>query len=228
MGRPKRSEDVGCRCLTCGATWTRPAWQVTGRLYCSKACYDQSRRGKLRPARRIEPVAVRCGACSVDFLTGGRGRPRYGARYCSRACQGAGQSTKPDLRQMTGEEIAWMAGLFDGEGSVAFPRRGLHHNIRLSIASTTFDLLDRILVVTGTGAIVGIREHKNPLHSRSASWAVSGDRARELLALMRPWLIAKAHNADIALRAIEAWRVGEKTTEQPRYPRLEALAKQEM
>ena len=207
IGRPKLSADIECVCGTCGKRWTKPEWSRSGTRYCSSECYNESRRGRPRPDWRIENrVEVACGACGKLFITGGRYNRRYGSVYCSRRCQGAGTSKQSPLREMSGEEIAWLAGLFDGEGNIAWPRKDNIHAVRVSIANTCIPLLDRCLEVTGTGAIVGSRNKNNPKHRPVWNWACYGDNARELLRVLLPWLIVKKQNALIVLEAVEEWK----------------------
>ena len=65
---------------------------------------------------------------------------------------------------VTPEEMAWAAGLFEGEGSLALGQRG---NVRLSIASTDRDVIDRFRAAIGTG--------------RLSSQAPGGNRRRKRL-----------------------------------------------
>lgn len=109
---------------------------------------------------------------------------------------------------MSETEIAWLAGVFDGEGNIAWPRKRNVHTARISVANTCFPLLDKLVEVTGTGSIVGRKVYANPKHSTCASWACQGDRAKALLRLMLPWLIVKRENAEIVLEAAEANAAG--------------------
>ena len=170
-------------------------------------CCHSGKKGKEHAARRIEPVSVVCAGCGSSFLTGGRGRPKYGTKHCTNACRGVASSKQPDIRKMSGEEIAWLAGLFDGEGNIAWPRKGNVHSARVSICNTNFELLDKIVEVTGTGSQVGL-SRGNDKHAPAKNWTVYGDRAKHLLKLMLPWLIVKRTNAEIVLEAAEAHALG--------------------
>lgn len=225
IGRPKERPDVLCICQNpaCGVEYQRPASSKTGKRFCSLSCYSAYRRGRPRPDRRVTPMLVRCPTCGHDFATGGRAGRRYGAKFCSRACQASGQSVHAPIRQMSSEEVAWLAGLFDGEGGLAWPRKGSVHQVRLTITNTNFALLQRVVAVTGTGTIGSRRKRSNPRHADAANWSVYGQRAHDLLSLMMPWLIVKLQNAEIVLTAVAQWKAGERTTLVPVQPRLRLI-----
>lgn len=101
---------------------------------------------------------------------------------------------------MSEPEIAWFAGLFDGEGSIVRAQRirtPIGH-IRIEIYNCVRPLLERVVEYTGVG---DVRERKvtNPKHSRSYYWVVGGGKAIEILRQVRPWLIVKAERADAVL-----------------------------
>lgn len=101
---------------------------------------------------------------------------------------------------MSEAEIAWFAGVFDGEGSIVSPSgAGVQYSLRIVIYNTSYELLDRILEVTGTGMI-----HDRPLreahHKQCGIWASYGNNAREILRQTLPWLIVKREKAHEALQ----------------------------
>lgn len=107
-------------------------------------------------------------------------------------------------------DAAWLAGLFDGEGSIVNTRRSQRgYSLRITITNTCRPLLERVREVTGTGKIVNQR---NATERTKACWywTCGSKNACNLLAQMRPWLIVKADKADAAIereRVREAARV---------------------
>ncbi|MFI1165639.1 LAGLIDADG family homing endonuclease [Streptomyces sp. NPDC020801] len=102
---------------------------------------------------------------------------------------------------MTDAECAWLAGVFDGEGSIVARKRqqdGDCRNIAISIVNTSKPLMEQVLAFTETGWLQG-RQPKNPNHLYQWTWTVHGATAIELIRRMRPWLTAKAERADAAL-----------------------------
>jgi hypothetical protein len=98
-------------------------------------------------------------------------------------------------------EIAWAAGLFEGEGSISYARRG--GVPRLTLGSTDFDVVERFLNVIGRGGIRAnkIRAGNKPLKTWSA-WTAPD--CIYVLKLLLPWLGARRRAK--ALEALEQAR----------------------
>lgn len=106
-------------------------------------------------------------------------------------------------------ELAYIAGLFDGEGCVRICRRDRYgepgnkrkrcemYYLQVHIVNSdprlVYPLKERF------GGSVHMSEHKNPRQRPTFSWIVSTQLAAEFLKAVRPWLISKADQADIAL-----------------------------
>lgn len=199
LGRPKTSLDVEVQCLQCGLKRLTPEWQTAGRSYCSLACYWESRHGKPAPWLQVDPEDRTCGNCGKVFLVGGAGNRKRPSLYCSRNCANIASGHHRPERQLDGYEATWLAGLFDGEGSVIFPK-GRPSSVRITISNTNLDLLNRVEEVTGTGRIIiASRVANNPKHKQAYWWQSYGNQARSLLRQMLPWLIVKREKA---LRAL--------------------------
>ncbi|PJE24758.1 MAG: hypothetical protein CK431_04495 [Mycobacterium sp.] len=85
---------------------------------------------------------------------------------------------------MSGEvELAWCAGLFEGEGSVASNNNHLYARLY----STDFDVLDRLLSITQVGRINGPYPPNAIGRKPISLWAAYGREARDLLKAMRPY-----------------------------------------
>jgi hypothetical protein len=102
---------------------------------------------------------------------------------------------------MTPEQIAWLAGLFDGEGSI---NTQAHLNktvngLSIQITNTCHELLVKVQEVTGVGFIATRPPHKNPQHKTTYDWRTSGAVARDIVTLIHPWLIVKRATADLVV-----------------------------
>ena len=168
-GRPKKSKDIEYECLNCGKRYTKPEWEVTGVKFCSRECFFASRRGKPRTDLQVAPQEKTCPRCGATFLVGGAGRGKYHQKYCSVGCSNKALGYQPRPRQLTEVEVAWLGGLFDGEGSIITPRKHNPHSVRLTITNTHYPLLERVLNVTGTGRIIELTRYKKNL-KHSPSW----------------------------------------------------------
>lgn len=221
MGRPRTAQWINRSCLNCGTEYERPEYSKTGLKYCSTKCFHIAQVGVPKP-KRLRWDIHKCQECGVEFKVGGRANRSRRSKFCSIKCQGKANAKHPPLREMSPEEIAWMAGLFDGEGNIAWPRKNNVHSFRLSIANTNMELLNKIIAVTGTGSLI-IKISKNPRHSDCANWIVLGDRAKALLVLMMPWLIVKRENGQIALEAVDAKERGLPPPRMPVPPRSSVI-----
>ncbi len=200
-GRPPRAAKVTRTCEQCGSTWEAYPWNIDRLKFCSHKCWSQSRIGK-QALSRTEPETRHCAHCNKPYLVGGVGRARRRSRYCSRSCARKnaweGKGGHAPAREMSELECAWLAGLFDGEGCVAWPRRSVLHSVRLDIANTCKPLIDKVATVTGTGKVSMAVKH-NEKHSQAYSWHVYSDNARFILKQILPWLIVKKYAAEVAL-----------------------------
>jgi hypothetical protein len=87
------------------------------------------------------------------------------------------------------EEAAYLAGLIDGEGTVALARR--HANERrhlvVSISSTERELVEVALQLTGVGKITRKRT-ASPSHAPGLTYVVSNRQALRVLEQVAPYL----------------------------------------
>ena len=84
----------------------------------------------------------------------------------------------------TEEEIAWAAGLFEGEGCFSYSQR----RARASMSLTDLDVLERFQRVVGCGAIGIANKGWRPHHKQAWQWWGNGDDFVKVLALLEPWL----------------------------------------
>lgn len=91
----------------------------------------------------------------------------------------------------TRENLAWAAGLFEGEGSIGRHnlKRGGRPQWRMTMASTDEDVLRRFHEIVGVGHISGPYCHKNPKHKPYWQWCnIRRAWVFALLVAFWPWL----------------------------------------
>jgi hypothetical protein len=96
-------------------------------------------------------------------------------------------------------EVAWLAGLFDGEGTCFdTKRRNQRCAITMAVAMTNEEIIRRIQVVTGCGSVVLLRPNR-PEQKESWRWQCYGANARNVLDQLFPWLIVKRERAALLI-----------------------------
>jgi len=104
-------------------------------------------------------------------------------------------------------ELAWCAGIIDGEGCIAVNRRNvgtggknrtLSHAPCLQINMVHLDTLRRVRSLLGVGSI---HRHSSCAATKRQAWSfsVTGRKAVTALQLVRPYLFGKADEADAVL-----------------------------
>jgi|SRR6185437_4290006 len=105
------------------------------------------------------------------------------------------------------DEIAWLAGIFEGEGTLDFDKKC--NTVRMTICMTDKDVLDRVCQVAGFGKVIPktspsrMGPKKKPMYQ----WRI-GNRAECLLLAnaIFPWL-GERRKARIS-EAIQRWNNG--------------------
>ncbi len=87
------------------------------------------------------------------------------------------------------KELAYAAGLFDGEGSISLvrQRKSRTHSPQVSVASTDYEVVKWFQDRFG-GSIVTKQPQKSN-HSVSYDWRLADRRALEFLEIIRPYLV---------------------------------------
>lgn len=88
-------------------------------------------------------------------------------------------------------QVAWAAGIFEGEGCVyVLRRRGRADRVVLAVAMTDLDVIERLRDVFGCGSISSERRRdgRKPIYRWNTS--ARGDVER-VLALITPWLMSR-------------------------------------
>lgn len=87
----------------------------------------------------------------------------------------------------TEAEIAWAAGLFEGEGCISFNGRGSYMP-KMQITMSDRDVLERFLEIVACGSILEKPFQRAPHHKRQWSWRAHGTIAHGVFLALRPWL----------------------------------------
>lgn len=98
------------------------------------------------------------------------------------------------VRQMSATEAAWLAGFFDGEGSLCeykSGREGKYRSWRLTIPNTHKGSLDQCVAFTSVGSV---RQKTRAIGNRQCSWEWPITAQREIVDIckqMLPYLVIK-------------------------------------
>lgn len=93
------------------------------------------------------------------------------------------------IQRLSIADAAYIAGLVDGEGTIALTRKHANENRQLavSISSTEYALVDYVLTRTGVGKVTNKRRSKQH-HTASFVYAVYNRHALTLLQQVHPYL----------------------------------------
>lgn len=107
---------------------------------------------------------------------------------------------------MSDADIAWAAGLFEGEGYITIFQMEGHvlPLIRLGITMTDRDVLERFCRIVECGRVTGEHRFGRPNHKPTYRWAIGNRRDVErILLAFRPWLgERRGAKADLMLAEI--------------------------
>jgi hypothetical protein len=85
---------------------------------------------------------------------------------------------------MNETDVAWLAGLFEGEGNIAIAKNG---GTRLTIRMCDLDVIERVNAMFPATKIQAVRP-KYPNARLQYAWRISNpDTVREILSLLLPW-----------------------------------------
>lgn len=106
-------------------------------------------------------------------------------------------------------ELAWLAGIIDGEGCIDLSRRSraraVGYHMRVSVSNTDVRLVARCQQITGLGRVAQLGgETRRRMRDRwrpCYAWSVSTRQAEDVLRLVLPYLVIKREQADLALLA---------------------------
>ncbi len=95
------------------------------------------------------------------------------------------------------EELAYFAGLFDGEGCVNFTKCRAGHIIRISVTNTNIEIIKHLQ--NRFGGHIQLLSLRKDNWKQGFSWNIANSRAIEFLKSIRPWLRIKDAQADLAV-----------------------------
>ena len=133
----------------------------------------------------------------------------------------------PDLIVLSDVELGYLAGLFDGEGSIAIikmrrpPHRETSFNLNISITNSDPEMLDLVhRRLGGHICVMGRYKGRGKLVKR---WYQSGYKAAPILRRLLPVLIAKRKQAVLALEYLEMGRGWARERRAEMYDEMRAL-----
>jgi len=108
----------------------------------------------------------------------------------------------------TGDTALWayIAGFFDGEGSISIARTGKYYSLRIVISNTNIEPLTFIKNILGGNIHAALP--KNVKHKRYYNWYKCGKHAAEVLEILLPFLIVKRERAILAIEynlSLDKW-----------------------
>ena len=111
------------------------------------------------------------------------------------------------------EQIAYIAGLIDGEGSINISKKGGRYFwLTVDIGTTDKRLLAWLL--ENIGGHVRVSTKANPKHKTGYHWTLCSKQAKKLLQLILPFLIIKKEEAIIGIQFQETMKPQNKLLEE--------------
>lgn len=111
--------------------------------------------------------------------------------------------------------LAYVAGIVDGEGhigaSVALSRGSISPsiNMRVVIVNTDRRLVDWLCETLACGSVAAIgKDERNSRWKIRYRWQIYGKNAREFLCAIKPWLVIKREQAELAIELSRRERRG--------------------
>ena len=202
IGRPRTAQYQFYVCEICGKEFELASWQRQSGKFCSKACWHKAKVG--RPILKLwKSFDKTCETCGQIFRAGGWQNAKRNARYCSRACSSKAHTTNQPPQRLSPTQAAYIAGFFDGEGSLVQARP---HVWRFVIHQSEEEVLNWITEVTGTGK-VSLRSPirtsnliKKPVYKPAFQWQLYGHNAALLIQQLLPYLHVKKVLAEAMLK----------------------------
>ena len=103
-----------------------------------------------------------------------------------------------DLRSIRPEDLAYLAGIIDGEGWIGVARSGKHFHLRLVVGSNDRVLVDWLAAKTGRGVIRAYDRGGN--RKRTYQWTCFGTVASAVLQVVFPFIVVNHLQAEIGVR----------------------------
>lgn len=101
-------------------------------------------------------------------------------------------------------ELAYIAGIFDGEGTVCIHIQAKKripwgtHTLQIAVANTNRNVID--FIVKFFPRKISIQRSRNPKWRTAFRWSLSGKRASDFLKMILPFLIIKKNQAVLGIQ----------------------------
>ena len=99
-------------------------------------------------------------------------------------------------------DLAWAAGIVDGEGYIglylAHTNTGDCYVLKISVVNTNLKMLERFKEIFGVGSI-STRAKAKAHHKQQWCYYACSKKAENILHAIRPYLVAKADQAELGL-----------------------------
>lgn len=142
-------------------------------------------------------------------------RCRDKKRSARRAALELERASRP---QFTVAELAWAAGHFEGEGTCTVTRSGGHHTSSfVDLTSTDREVIDFFQSRWSATSVRTVPA--NERHKAKYSWRLSGERMRNFLLDVQPYLVTEKRKKLFAL-AIEIYDARRRGSRDPNYPAM--------
>lgn len=155
------------------------------------------------PHKRTIPISKTCPTCKKVFLVCPPGRtsrtyPSNSQVFCTHPCAlKARYRSGRKCKELLPTQAAYIAGFLDADGCIMMYARRDSVAMRVTFSNTKKDVLQWIADTTGIGGYASHPEtHK---HSRSWTLQANAEAAETLLIQVRPYLIRKRKQADLAM-----------------------------
>jgi hypothetical protein len=117
------------------------------------------------------------------------GRSGQGCFHMGMAAKRKRDIRQGKVRTLSAVRAGYLAGLIDGEGTIALSRktRGGNRQLFVSISSTERPMLEHVLHIVGVGKITNKRTYRKH-HTPSCTYIVANRQALKLLEQIQPYL----------------------------------------
>lgn len=115
----------------------------------------------------------------------------------------------PKTYNVSSIDLAYMAGIIDGEGCISARRRSHRKGKRpnstptLAIANTHRGLLEWVTVKFGGNICSPRNQIRRPTHKQIYQWSMEGSCVYDLLRLVLPYLVVKRNQAEVVMEMVE-------------------------
>ena len=113
--------------------------------------------------------------------------------------------TEFEVGNLSETDKAWLAGIIDGEGSIFVMKqkrkdreRDTNYILRVTVQSTDKFMCPKIHSLVG-GPVIWEQRDKRENCKNTYKWQCNGKKAAKFLKAIRPYLVVKADQADVAI-----------------------------